>query len=231
MAAATSIFVGAVAATMKSRARIRRIGVQDLHALPTTCPGCPLGAGRYVGLEAINGAATWARAAENDWGFCGLAMFHVEQVVGYLLLTSPLHVPRAGPQSGYGLNPDAAVVMSLRVNPEYVGQGVGRQLVQAAAARIARTPFRALEVRSTFGEPSCAVPPAGFLEATGFDLIDSHPLHPRYRLDLSRTVRWAPVVMPTVQQLLGLVRPLRPLPPEPAGRAHSEPHPSLGSPT
>ncbi|WP_425310794.1 GNAT family N-acetyltransferase [Ammonicoccus fulvus] len=214
---------------MRGRARIRRIGVQDLHALPTTCPTCPLGAARYVGLESENGAATWARAAESDWGFCGIAMFHVEHIVGYLLLTSPLHVPRAGPQSGYGLNPDAAVVMSLRVVPEYVGQGVGRQLVQAAAARIARTPFRALEVQSTHTLPSCAVPPAGFLEATGFQLIDSNPLHPRYRLDLSRTVTWTPVMMPTVQQLLGLVRPLRPLPPEPAGRAHREPHRSLGS--
>ncbi len=214
---------------MRSRARIRRIGVRDLHALPTTCPTCVLGPGRHPGLDDENGAVTWARAADNAWGFCGLAMFHVEHVVGYLLLTSPLHVPRAGPQSGYGLNPDAAVVMSLRVIPEYAGQGVGRQLVQAAAARIARTPFRALEVRSTYAQPSCAIPPAGFLEATGFELIDSNPLHPRYRLDLSRTVTWVPALIPTVQQLLSLVRPVRPLPPEPAGRAHREPHPSLGS--
>lgn len=210
--------------------RIRRIGVRDLHALPATCPECPQGADRRPGVEAATGVSTWARAVENDWGYCGLAMFHVEQVVGYVLLTSPLHLPRGGPQSGYGLNPDAAVVMSLRVLREYAGQGVGRQLIQAAAARIARTPFRALEVRSTFGEPACVIPPAGFLEATGFALIDAHPLHPRYRLDLSHTVRWNTVQLPSVQRLLGWVRPLRPLPPEPAGRTHREPPTSLGSP-
>lgn len=216
-----------------SKPRLRRLGVPDLHRLPSTCPTCPLGPERTPGLDVSQGVATWVRAADNDWGFCGVGMFHVEQVVGYLLLSSPLHVPRSGPQSGVGLNPDAAVVMSLRVLPEYAGQGVGRQLVQAAAARMLRTPFRALEVRGSFGSFHCAVPPAGFLEATGFTLIDANPLHPRFRFELSQTIRWTPDLRPAVDRLLGWVRAggVRPLPPEPAGRAHRQPRTSLGSPS
>lgn len=209
-----------------SRPRIRPLGVRGLVDLPSTCPPCVLGGGQHPGLESDGTPATWTRAAETDWGFCGFALFHVEQAVGYVLLSSPLHVPRLGPQSGYGLNPDAAVIMSLRVLPAYIGQGFGRQLVQAAASRITHTPFRALEVCSTPGPGQCAVPPMGFLTAVGFQLIDPHPVHPRLRLDLARTIRWTPDLRPVLDRLLGWARPL---PPEPANRAHRQAPRSLGS--
>lgn len=209
-----------------SRPRLRRLGVRDLHRLPSTCPSCVLGAERPPGLESSSGAATWARAAEEAWGFCGVGLFHVERVVGYVLLTSPLHVPRLGPQSGYGLNPDAAVIMSIRVLPEYADCGLGRQLLQAAAARIARTNFNALEVRGSYTSGLCAIPSVGFLKAVGFDVIDPHPQHPRLRLDLSRTVRWTPDLRASAERLLNWARPL---PPEPVGRSHGAGRSSLGS--
>lgn len=212
-----------------TRPRIRRLGVLDLHRLPTTCPTCPLGADRRPGLDvAANGAATWARSAEADWGFCGVGLVQQDRIVGYLLLSPPLHVPRVGPQSGFGLNSDAAVVMSLRVLDEYAGVGLGRHLVQAAAARLARTQVRALEVRGAPGTGTCAVPLVGFLEAVGFTVIDPHPLHPRLRLELSRTVSWVPDLRPAVDRMLGWVRPL---PPQPSGRAQPEHRTGLGSQT
>lgn len=209
-----------------TRSRLRGLGVRDLQRLPTTCPSCVLGSGRTPGLERSGSGTTWAGKAEADWGFCGIGMFHVEQIVGYLLLTSPLHVPRLGPQSGYGLNPDAAVIMSLRVLPELAQTGIGRQLVQAAAARLARTPLRALEVRATYGPGTCAVPAVSFLEAVGFEMTDPHPLHPRLRLELSRTIRWSPEFRTSIERLLVWVRPL---PPEPAGRAQPRHRCSIGS--
>lgn len=198
-----------------SKNRLRELGVRHMSRLPSTCPGCVLGGGRIPGLERSACVATWAGKAEAEWGFCGIGMFHVEHIVGYMLLASPLHVPRLGPQSGYGLNPDAAVIMSLRVLPEHARAGVGRQLVQAAAARLARTPFRALEVRATYGTATCAVPAVTFLEAVGFEVTDPHPRHPRLRLELSRTVRWSPDLRTSLGRLLVWVQPL---PPEPAGR-------------
>lgn len=209
-----------------SRMRLRELGGHDVQRLPSTCPGCPLGGGRIPGLERSGDVATWVGKAEADWGFCGVGMFHVEHVVGYLLLTSPLHVPRVGPQSGYGLNPDAAVIMSLRILPEYARAGAGRHLVQAAAARLARTPFRALEVRATYGTGTCAVPEVRFLEGVGFEVTDSHPLHPRLRLELSRTIRWSPEFRTSLERFFGWVRPI---PPEPAGRAQPDHRSSICS--
>lgn len=212
-----------------SRARIRRLGVPDLHRLPPTCSACPLGTELHPGLDhASNGAATWARAAEADWGFCGVGVVDQDRIVAYLLLSPPLHVPRVGPQSGFGLNPDAAVVMSVRVLEEYAGAGLGRQLVQAAAARIFRTPFVALETRGALGRGSCAVPPVGFLEAVGFRIIHPHPVQPGLRLELSRTVNWLPDLRPALDRVFDWVRPL---PPAPAGRAQPGHRRSLGSPT
>lgn len=203
-----------------TRARIRRLGVLDLHRLPPTCPTCPLGASGQPGLDrAANGAATWARAADADLGFCGVGVADQDRIIAYLLLSPPLHVPRVGPQSGFGLNPDAAVVMSVRVLEEYAGAGLGRQLVQAAAGRIARTPFRALETRGAPGNGACVIPPVGFLEAVGFTTIHAHPIHPRLRLELSRTVSWLPDLRPAFDRVAGWVRPL---PPEPVGRAQPQ---------
>lgn len=209
-----------------SRRRLTNLTVGSLSALPKTCPTCLLGPGITPGLESGGKPAGWARSAENDWGFCGVAAYADGAVVGYLLLSSPLHVPRIGPQSG-GLNPDAAVVMSLRVVQPYTGGGLGRQLVQSASARMMRTQFEALEVRGCSRPRCCALPPVGFLESVGFLPVDEHPVTPRLRLEFSRTLRWVPDLRPAWERLVGWVRPL---PPAPAGRAPAERESSLSSP-
>lgn len=210
-----------------SKLRLAHLTISNLSAVPRTCPTCLLGPGIVPGLEKDGEPAAWARSAQNDWGFCGVAAYANGAVVGHLLLSSPLHVPRAGPQSG-GLNPDAAVVMNLRVLQPYAGCGLGRQLVQSAAARMIRTQFEALEVRGSIRPRCCALPPTGFLESVGFLPVDDHPLTPRFRLEFSRTVRWVPDLRPAWGRLVGWVRPL---PPAPAGRAPAELRSSLSSPT
>lgn len=202
-----------------SRPRLGTLTVAGLSALPRTCEDCILGPAVVPGGDAEGGAATWVRSAEADWGFCGITAHQDDRIVGYLLLTSPLHVPRSGPQSGGGMNPDAAVVMTLRVLPAYAGAGVGRQLVQAASARLIRTHFQALEVRGSTGPGVCTLPAVGFLETVGFTRVDENPLTPRMRLDFSRTVRWVPDLRPAWERLVGWALPL---PPEPAGRAPAE---------
>lgn len=210
-----------------SRPRLTTLTTGTLATLPRTCRTCVLGPRVSPGLDAEGEPVTWARAAHSDWGFCGVVACDGGAVIGYVLLSSPLHVPRMGPQSGGGLNPDAAVVMSLRVLEPYAGYGVGRQLVQAAAARLTRTQFEALEVRGSVGSCCCALPPVGFLEAVGFLPVDAHPWTPRLRLELSRTLRWIPDFRPAWERLVGWARPL---PPAPAGRAPAEGRASLGSP-
>jgi ribosomal protein S18 acetylase RimI-like enzyme len=209
-----------------SRPRLTSLTIGNLSALPMTCPSCLLGPGIKPGLDEDAKPTTWARSAQNDWGFCGVGAYAHGAVVGYLLISSPLHVPRTGPQSG-GLNPDAAVMMSLRVVEPYAGCGLGRQLVQSAAARLIRTQFEALEVRGSLHQRCCALPPVGFLESVGFLPVDDHPLTPRMRLEFSRTLRWVPDLRPTLERLVGWVRPL---PPAPAGPVPAERQSSLSSP-
>jgi ribosomal protein S18 acetylase RimI-like enzyme len=208
-----------------SRPRVTPLGTGELSRLPLTCPICLLGPGTIPGLDADGEPASWARSAQDDWGFCGVAAYADSAVVGYLLVSSPLHAPRTGPQSG-GRNPDAVVAMSLRVLNSHAGYGVGRQLVQTVAARLTRTQFEALEVRGSVGPRCCSLPPAGFLESVGFMSMEDHPLTPRFRLEFSRTLRWVPDLGPAWERLVGWARPL---PPAPAGRAPTECHSSLRS--
>lgn len=179
-----------VPGVQKDGSRLRPFHVKHLDEIPAPCSVCPLGtcpARRPDGTP-----AGWLRASEEEWGQAGVACWHGGELVGYLLLSPPLHVPREGPQSGVALSPDAAVVMTLRVLDEHSRAGVGKQLVQSAAAMVARGPahHRALEVEATRLRPSCALPPAEFLESVGFVECRADPVRPRLRLDLSRTVRW-----------------------------------------
>ncbi|NNG20092.1 GNAT family N-acetyltransferase [Naumannella sp. ID2617S] len=201
---------------MTERPRFRPIMVEQLPSLPRTCSGCALGEGVRPGLEADGNAAKWARAAQQEWGLCGISAQVGAELAGYLLFCPPLHVPRSGPQGGGPHGADAAAMLSIRVQPECAGVGIGRQLIQATAARAVRMGLAALEVRATRVGPSCALPPVGFLTATGFEITVAHPVHPRLRLDLARTVRWRPGLLNSALGRLGDW--VRPLPPEPASR-------------
>ncbi|WP_460743841.1 GNAT family N-acetyltransferase [Mariniluteicoccus endophyticus] len=197
--------------------RLRPFHVKHLEALPATCRSCPLGP---LAIPALRDAepAGWVRASEGEWGQAGVSCWDDGQIVGYLLVSTPLHVPRSGPQSGVAQRPDAAVVMSLRVIDEYARLGIGRQLVQAAAAMIARgpAPFRALEVEATRAVATCALPSAEFLTAVGFEICRPDPVRPRLRLDVDRAVRWRPHLNAAVVDRLTAWA--RPLPAEPANR-------------
>ncbi|GAB3709215.1 hypothetical protein [Mariniluteicoccus flavus] len=202
----------------RTRSRLRPFHVEHLAALPPTCRDCPLGDGVATGFDPDGSVASWVRASEAEWGQAGVASWHGDRIIGFLLLSTPLHVPRTGPQSGVAFHRDSAIVMTLRVLDEYARAGTGWQLVQAAAACVAKGPrtFHALETEAIRGRASCALPSAEFLESAGFEVCREHPVRPRLRLDLSRTVRWKPDLAKTADRLTAWVRPL---PPEPASRS------------
>lgn len=216
--------------------RLKPLTREGLRRVPASCDTCPLGPGSTIDPE-----STWVRAAEDEWGQVGVVAIDqarepgVDQVMGLLLFCPPLHAPRRGPHQGGGLSPDAAVVLSIRVRPEYAGSGVGRQLVQAAAARVARGHglgsslvsgrfgphrLRALEVRGTRLGGSCALPEVDFLHSCGFEITRDHPVTPRLRLDLSSTVRWRWSLSSSLERMADWVRPA---PPEPTTRSSRTP--------
>ena len=87
-------------------------------------------------------------------------------------------VPRLSALATTPANPDAALLLSIRIEEPYRGRGLGRQLVQAAAGLMVRRDIRAIEAVGSYREgPSC-IAPAG-VPAAGRLLGDpAAPGHP-----------------------------------------------------
>lgn len=184
--------------------RVRPLLERDLARLPLTCPRCVLGSSSLVDAD-----SGWASAAVDRFGLCGVVAVIDHHAVGYLLLSPALNVPATHPIAHGARTPDSAVVMSVRVLEDHRGSGVGKHLVQSAAARLLRQ-ANCLEAIGTSGNPSCQTPPLNWLESVGFVPCDDPVGTPaglgpptrrlpggiaapvRMRLDLSSTVTWRP---------------------------------------
>ena len=120
-----------------------------------------------------------------------------------LLFAPPAWVPRSLAFPTSPVSPDAVLLMTAQVMPEFTGGGLGRTLVQAAAKDLTRRGVRALEA---FGdlqdEPGACVLPAAHLLAVGFKTVRPHPRWPRLRLELKSTVSWREDVEVALERLL-----------------------------
>jgi GNAT superfamily N-acetyltransferase len=142
---------------------------------------------------------------------------------GYITYAPAHLVPRALAFPTAPVSRDAIVLVTARIDPEYVGQGLGRVLVQSAAKDVLRRGSKALEAYgSADGRGQCLLP-AEFLTAVGFRTARDHLAYPRLRLDLRTALRWRGEVEQAVERLLAPVRGLST--PQPVGTAHRE-HPS-----
>lgn len=168
------------------------IGLADLAGLP--CPYC----GRELAPD-----TPWAVTAQQLWGRIGVA-FKVEGRVAGLLLVAPADDPRE------------AVLQCLWVAPAHTRAGVGRRLVQAAAAGLMSRDVHAILARGSRVRRHCATPPSDFLRAVGFTRALDERL---WRLDLDATVVERPRLRAVIERLVEFIRPVGPAP---AGRASRE---------
>lgn len=189
----------------------------DLAGLPRTCPDCdriaPVGAG-------------WVQQTVRAWGQCGWRLdggpgastdgSPAELTRAAILVAPSQHRPYAGPLASTPLSPDSAVLVSLRIVPEFRGAGIGRRLVQASAALAVRRGYKGLEAIGTRGPQSCCLLSVDWLCSVGFQVSRDHPMTPRLRMDLATTVSWRTDLEAAWQRLTDLVAPSPP--PEPVGR-------------
>jgi len=205
----------------------------DLHALPEPCSRCTFWEASLADLATSSDGHAgrtkqgWAEAVTRRWGYCGVVAYNDNQLIGHLTLAPAMLVPRLGAFATTPVSADAAVLMSVSVAEEHRGHGVGRHLVQSAAALVARRDIRALEAVGTYHDGASCMLPVGWLEAVGFAVVRPHPVTPRLRMDLQTTLRWRPDLGAAWSRLTGLVvQPAAPDPATYARRDSTEPLPT-----
>lgn len=211
--------------------RLVNITLDNLGDLPIRCRACVFWELDPVSGEraCASGAAelekeAWVSDTLLEWGSCGQLVYVDEAPAGHLLYAPPAYVPRAAAFPTSPVSPDAVLLMTARLRPEFTGSGLGRMLVQGVARDAAQRGIKAIEAfgrvepptdpdvpvewaapppkaTEQSGEHSCLLP-VGYLLAVGFKTVRPHPRTPRLRLDLKTTVSWKEDVEYALDRLL-----------------------------
>jgi GNAT superfamily N-acetyltransferase len=198
--------------------RLVSITLDNLTDLPLPCRECvyweldPVACARAV--EAGDGALekeAWVSDTLLEWGSCGQLVYVDGVPAGYMMYAPAAYVPRSVAFPTSPVSPDAVLLMTGRLVPEFRGGGLGRMLVQGVARDVVRRGIRAIEAfgRSGDGAPadpegadhSCLLP-ADYLRAVGFKTVRRHPRTPRLRLDVKTTATWKEDVEYALERLL-----------------------------
>ena len=87
--------------------------------------------GRSAGPGVDPAKEAWHQAVQLDWGTPGKAIYVEGRLVAYATFAPGAFVPRTA-TLGPIVSDDAVLLVSLWVDPEHRGGGLGRSLVQAA---------------------------------------------------------------------------------------------------
>lgn len=161
--------------------RLSALTLDNLGDIPDPCRKCvvweldPVAARRAAeaGDTAFEKEA-WVSATLLQWGSCGRVAYVDDVPAGFVLYAPPSLVPRSVAFPTSPVSPDAVLLMTLRVLPDYRGAGLARMLIQAVAKDLSRRGVRAIEA---FGLafPSGAVDPR--------DVEAPHGVSSRHRPD------------------------------------------------
>jgi len=132
--------------------RVVGLTLDNLDELPGRCRRCvfweldPVSGTRAeeAGDAALEKEA-WVSAALLEWGSCG-KLAQVDGVpAGYIMYAPPAYVPRSVAFATSPVSPDAVLLMTAQVLPEFSGGGLGRMLLQAMAKDLTRRGVKAIE--------------------------------------------------------------------------------------
>ncbi|MDX8144137.1 FR47-like protein [Lentzea waywayandensis] len=150
----------------------------------------------------------WVSSVLLEWGSCGRMIYCDGIPAGSVFYAPPAAVPRSAAFPTSPVSPDAVLMTSLDVLPEFRGGGLARVLVQAVAKDLTRRGVKAIEafgdMRPDDEESSC-VTPAEFLTSVGFKTVRPHPRWPRLRLELRSAITWKEDVEAALERLLNSV--------------------------
>ncbi|MCW2658404.1 MAG: hypothetical protein JWR06_2597, partial [Jatrophihabitans sp.] len=132
--------------------RLVNVTLDNLSDLPTKCRTCV-----YWELDPVSGERAhnsgdaslekeaWVSDTLLEWGSCGQLAYVDSMPAGYVLYAPPAYVPRAVAFPTSPVSPDAVLLMTARIVPEFAGGGLGRMLVQGVARDVVRRGIRAIE--------------------------------------------------------------------------------------
>jgi len=202
---------------------VERLTLDNLAQLPGPCQTCtfweldPVRRERIRGHEAEEKAA-WVSGMLRDWGSVGRVVRVDDQVVGHVLWAPAVHLPGSEGFATAPVSPDALLLATAYVDPEFRGQGLGRVLVQSMAKDLVKhggigavEAFGAIRPRPESPHTQCVLP-VDFLLAVGFRTHRAHPAYPRMRMDLSTTVSWREEFETALDRLRGVVAGKRRMP-------------------
>ena len=202
--------------------RLASVTLDNLDDLPRRCRRCVRWELDPVARERAEAAGdpalekeAWVSAVLLEWGSCGKIVYVDGTPAGYVMYAPPAYVPRSIAFPTSPVSPDAVLLMTAHVLPEFAGGGLGRMLVQGVAKDLTRRGVRAIEA---FGDerwerPACVLP-AEHLRSVGFKTVRPHARFPRLRLELKSAVSWREDVEVALERLLGSMSPdplLRPV--------------------
>jgi GNAT superfamily N-acetyltransferase len=193
--------------------RVTSVTLDNLDDLPRRCRRCvfweldPVSKQRCEdeGFPELEKEA-WISATLLEWGSCGKIVYVDSVAAGYVMYAPPAYVPRSVAFPSSPVSPDAVLLMTAHVLPEFQGAGLARMLIQAAAKDLVRRGVKAMEAFADlqWSGPECVVP-ADPLLAVGFKTVRPHPRWPRLRLDLKATVSWREDMEVALEKLLSSV--------------------------
>jgi len=203
---------------------VERLTLDNLALLPGPCQTCtfweldPVRRERTRGHEAEEKAA-WVSTMLREWGSVGRVVRVDDQVVGHVLWAPAVHLPGSEGFATAPVSPDALLLATAYVHPEFRGQGLGRVLVQSMAKDLVKhggiggvEAFGAIRPRQESPHTQCVLP-VDFLLAVGFRTHRAHPAYPRMRMDLSTTVlSWREEFETALDRIRGVVAGKRRVP-------------------
>jgi GNAT superfamily N-acetyltransferase len=197
--------------------RLANLTLDNLGDLCAPCRSCVFWELDAAGHRTCAEGATelekevWVSDTLLEWGCCGQLVYVDGVPAGYVLYAPPAYVPRSLGFATSPVAPDAVLLMTARLDPEYRGSGLGRMLIQGLARDVSRRGIRAIEAfgRSTSStedetDLACLLP-AEFLLAVGFKTVRPHQRTPRLRLDIRSIVAWKEDVEYAIERLFGSI--------------------------
>lgn len=194
--------------------RLVPVTADNLAELPLPCRECTfwefggaIDAGEWSGGG--GGKDDWVSAVLLEWGRCGRILY-VDGVMAGFALYAPARYVAGRPRFGGGApSPDAVVLMSARILPNFTEAGLGRVLIQAVVKdALRRRGARTLEAYGDVqGQPLQCFLPVDFLTAVGFKTVRQHPRYPLLRLELRNVSWWRGEVEVALERWLGALRP------------------------